>query len=380
MKIFITIPWFLPAFKAGGPIRSLANLVDIYHDSEKFIFTGNREIDGVLLKGIESNQWIKYNNTTQVWYASKENIRQQITEQTNKIKPDIIYMIGLYSWDYTIVPLIYCKAPKKIISVRGMLHPGALRQKAFKKKLFIRLFKFLGFHKRIVFHATDEEERKFIQDVFGSGVTIEIAGNIPALFEMQPLPIKRKGALRLVTIALISPMKNILAVLRALQQVKGEIHYQIFGAVKDATYWEKCKKEIRSLPPNVTVEYNGEASFDEVGEILKGCHVFILPSESENFGHAIYEALSAGRPVITSMHTPWKELDKYRAGMNVNPENIHDLTNAIDFFSGMEISTLEEWSVSAHQYAVDKLDRMKILKQYEVMFSFGDKATKTRKG
>ena len=31
-KIFITIPWFLPAFRAGGPIQSVANLVKEYED------------------------------------------------------------------------------------------------------------------------------------------------------------------------------------------------------------------------------------------------------------------------------------------------------------------------------------------------------------
>jgi hypothetical protein len=27
-NIFITIPWFLPAYKAGGPVQSVANMVE----------------------------------------------------------------------------------------------------------------------------------------------------------------------------------------------------------------------------------------------------------------------------------------------------------------------------------------------------------------
>ena len=37
--------------------------------------------------------------------------------------------------------------------------------------------------------------------------------------------------------------------------------------------------------------------------------LFVFPSLSENFGHVIFESLSAGTPVITSVHTPWKTND-----------------------------------------------------------------------
>ena len=46
-KIFITIPWFLPAFRAGGPIQSIANLVKEFNeDVEYFIFCGDTDLNG----------------------------------------------------------------------------------------------------------------------------------------------------------------------------------------------------------------------------------------------------------------------------------------------------------------------------------------------
>ena len=74
-KIFITIPWFLPAFRAGGPIQSVANLVKEFHeDVEYLIFCGDTDLNGAELENIETNTWTKFNEHTHVWYAGPQKI------------------------------------------------------------------------------------------------------------------------------------------------------------------------------------------------------------------------------------------------------------------------------------------------------------------
>ncbi|HRP18881.1 MAG TPA: hypothetical protein PL128_12855, partial [Ginsengibacter sp.] len=89
-----------------------------------------------------------------------------------------------------------------------MLHPGALQQKTWKKKWFIKAFNLVGFPKRVAFHATDEQEASYIRSQFGNKSAIFIAGNIPNFIGKMPSPTKSKNELKLLTIALISPMKN----------------------------------------------------------------------------------------------------------------------------------------------------------------------------
>ncbi len=123
------------------------------------------------------------------------------------------------------------------------------------------------------------------------------------------------------------------------------------------------------MPANITVNYHGDIAPDKIVDALAGNHVFILPSKSENFGHAIYEALSAGRPVITSYATPWNNLEMAKAGMNVSTDDIIDIVNAIEFFAGMGQEELEEWSGGARKYAEGTVDVEAIKRQYEEMFS-----------
>ena len=93
-----------------------------------------------------------------------------------------------------------------------------------------------------------------------------------------------------------------------------------------------------------------------------------MPSKSENFGHALYEALSAGRPVITSHTTPWNGLEKAGAGKNIDPEQPGELAAAIRFFAAMDETELETWSRGARTYAEAALDRERVLEDYRRMF------------
>jgi glycosyltransferase involved in cell wall biosynthesis len=368
-KIFITIPWFVPAFRAGGPIQSIANLVREYRDEvEYLIFCGDTDLNGAELEDIQTNEWVPFNEQTKVWYARPEKRSDILVKLVEKEKPDILFMIGVFSWHFNIVPNLFCKGPRKILSTRGMLLPGALSQKKWKKKVFLHLFKMLDFQYKVDFHATDAAEAGYIRSFFSEPAKVFVAGNFPKKIGLLPLPFKEPGKLKLISIALISPMKNILLVLEALEKVTDLVEYDIYGPVKDEEYWEQCKVKIKRLPSNVEVRFHKEIEPSQVKEVLEKAHVFILPSKSENFGHAMYEALSAGRPLISSYSTPWKGLLESAAGLNVSVNDTAGLENAIHFFAQMDAEEMEKWSRGAVEYADKKVDEEEIRREYRGMF------------
>ena len=370
-KIFITIPWFLPAFRAGGPIQSVANLVrEFNEDVEYFIFCGDTDLNGTALenKNIEVNTWVRFNEHTQVWYAGSEKTSDNLVKQVAAKKPDILFITGLFSWHYNMVPMIFCKGPMKILSTRGMLHPGALSQKKWKKKAYLQLFKLLEYHYKVSFHATDEEEANYIKRYFGEAPKVFVAGNFPKKIGLLPPLPKEQGTLKLLTIALISSMKNILWVLQALEKVTAHIEYDIYGPIKDEEYWDRCIVQSKKLPGNIKVIYHREIEPSKIKDALASAHVFVLPSKSENFGHAIFEALSAGRPVITSNNTPWNHLKEADAGINVSNEDTEELANAINFFAEMNFDEMERWRRGAFDYAEKAVDVEGVRGQYRGMF------------
>jgi glycosyltransferase involved in cell wall biosynthesis len=163
-------------------------------------------------------------------------------------------------------------------------------------------------------------------------------------------------------------MKNHLLVINALANCTANIEYNIYGPIKDDEYWELCKKQIVLLPPNITVYYHGEINPALIENVLAQNHVFIMPSKSENFGHALSEALSAGKPIITSYNTVWNNLLENKAGLNADTDD-KAIKSAINFFVKMDNETYLQFSNAAIKYASQKINIEELQLQYQQMFS-----------
>lgn len=367
--IFISIPWFVPAYKAGGPIQSIKNLVTYFNVNLNYkIFCGDSDVDKVALKDIRCNQWIKFNEHTDLYYNSNKNLLNYINYWKSFSNFDYLLIVGIFSLKFNILPLLFSPSKNKILSVRGMLHPGALSQKPIKKRLFLLFLKAIKIQNRVSFHATDETEKKYIKTIFGEKAKINIANNYPQFNSTNCITSKIKGELNLISVALISPMKNHLLILKALKECLGKIEYHIIGAIKDHHYWKLCLKEIDQMPNHIKVIYHGEKEPHNIIDFLNSSHLFILPSLSENYGHAIIEALSAGKPTITSHLTPWNHLEEKNVGFNVNL-NLVELKNKIQFFIDQDNEEYQFYSKNASEYAKSIIDINKINIAYEELFS-----------
>ena len=370
-KILITHPWFLPAYKAGGPIQSLANLCRSLKDEYYFyiLCSDKDHLEKHPLTSIIADEWNDFENgTAQVYYLSSANAKfSKIKKLVAFIDPDFVFINGLYSPLFTIAALL-SKKGQKILSARGMLHPGALSQKSFKKKIYLGFLKMLNVKSNVVFHATDYIEQDYIHKIFGKEAKVCIAQNFPNQLEADFSLPHTNGVLKIVSIALISPMKNHAIVLESLKEISSQIEYDIYGPIKDAAYWESCLKLIAELPANIKVTYKGSIEPSGVSQTLKNYHYLVQPSKSENFGHSIYEALSCGLPVITSHFTPWNNLEENKAGWNVDILNSASLTQVLYKAIETNKNDYEEWSKSAKHFAKNQIDLEKIRNQYKSLF------------
>ena len=335
----------------------------------------HREED--ILDNIQKDEWSNWKNQASVYYqTNRKPSISQISSIIKEIQPDIIFINGLFSPVYNIKALIaaqrflrQCHNAKIILSPRGMLHTGALSQKKLKKNMFLYIFNLIGLYKNIIWHATDEKEVHFIRNKFVNS-QIELAGNFSKISAPLISPYKNKGELSLGTLALISPMKNHLEILTALVSVQYKVVWHIFGPIKDQDYWDLCNEVNKQLPDNIEVVYHGAIPPAQVSTALEKIQVFILPSKSENFGHAIFEALSTGKPVITTNTTPFSDLNINKAGYTLSINNLqHQLIQAIHDFAEMDQETFAQYQKNAIQYSNRFINLEKLKGQYRTMFS-----------
>ena len=83
------------------------------------------------------------------------------------------------------------------------------------------------------------------------------------------------------------------------------------------------REEIESLVAECgcrdSVVFPGELDEKQKWGALAAADLFVMPSDFENFGNAIVEAMSCAVPVITTTGTPWEELRRAGAGWWVAP-------------------------------------------------------------
>jgi len=370
LKILVIYNYFTPAYKAGGPIQSIINLVEnLKHNYELYIIASNCDLGSNVGLPVQVNTWTDFRgDTVKVIYLDKSHLLSlNIYKLVQELNPDKILVNGIYSIPFSIIPSLFF-SKNTIMHLRGMLHPRALNQKGLKKKVFIAFFKILGIHKRIEFCVSDELEKKYAQDVFGTHTKIWIAQNFPAKHDTLPYLKKDKGSLVMISLALISKMKNHLLVIEALNRVKSNIVWNIYGPIKDLKYWENCKVAISNLPSNIKVFYKGELNPNFKWDEFAQCHVSILPSESENFGHALYESMIAAKPIITSQNTPWKNLKENFAGMNAKL-TLESITNCIETFANFDQDQYNQFCEGTRNYALAAIDIDKIKQQHYEMFA-----------
>jgi glycosyltransferase involved in cell wall biosynthesis len=371
IKILILTDWFYPAYKAGGPITSLTNLVKGIGDKfNVIVLTSAYDLgESKLLDNLIPDSWQKINNTS-IKYLTNSNTT---INELEKIEFDVIYLNSMFSPGFTLKPLLWARKnkllDKVILAPRGMLAEGALSLKPFKKKIFLYFFRVLGIHNKIIFHATSQQEVEDIKSIFGKDVRIKLIPNVPSL-PLNKLPLKNKisGVLKLVSISRIASEKNIKYLIELLKEIKGNVSLNIFGMIKNEAYLKECENIIKTLPSNITVNIAGEIPSHLIKEKLQENDFFILPTLGENFGHAIYEALSTGTPVIISDKTPWRNLEQQKAGWDIPLDKPEKFIEVLNKCAAMDNDEYQQWRNGAYNFAKKYYEENDVIEKYLEMF------------
>lgn len=376
-KLLVFVDWFLPGYKAGGQIQSCANLTyALKDDMEVYVVTSDRDLgDTHTYNNIQADTWLHHDKGIRVQYLSPARITYKNLQHVIKeVNPDCIYLNSMFSYKFTILPLIAAsrsKAKSKIVlAPRGMLHKGALQFKNAKKQSFLRLFKYLGLHKKIVFHATDPIEDIDIRHVFGKKVAVEHVSDYPSFFQ-QPLELtdKQPGQLRCVFVSRISPKKNLQYILSLLETIKDTVSLTIVGPIESDKYWEECNKQIQSLPANIEVKYIGAVPNQLLANVYRQHHLFFLPTHGENFGHVIFESLINGRPVLISDQTPWRNLKKKSAGWDLQLNDQSAYVDVLQQAIQWDQEKFNAYCAASWQFAGDYISGSTLKKEYIHLFS-----------
>lgn len=376
-KVLLFIDWFLPGYKAGGPVTSNSNMVEhLRKEVDFFILTRNTDYcEQVPYLSVPSNQWINMKEGVSVFYFSNEFLTlgnlKKIARETGC---NHWYINGIYSKYFSILPIYLTLFHKEIhstVSARGMLSPHALAVKGWKKTGLLWFFRSIGFYRRVRFHATNSNEAAEIAKQVGINSGILVAANLSKPVSLKQIlkPAKEKGILKLVGLARISPEKNTLGALELLSQcAKHQIQLDWYGQPYDKEYMTECETLANHLPKNIQVNFHGSISPSEISTVLQYSHFLFLPTRGENFGHSILESLLSGCPVIISDQTPWRNLEEKGIGWDIALDKPEQFISAIEIAAAMDMETYQVMSQTASSFALHFANNPEILEANRKLF------------
>jgi glycosyltransferase involved in cell wall biosynthesis len=211
-----------------------------------------------------------------------------------------------------------------VLSPHGMLEPWAIRYSAWKKKIARFLFENSNIQSASCLHAASFQEAKNIR---GLGINNPIA-IIPFGIDMQSY--ERNKAIQYVR-SLFPQIQDrkILLYLSRIHQKKGLINlaevwgqlylenpdwHLVISGPDESNHEMEIHNLISRYKAHSRTIFTGPV-YDEVKRALYAASdLFVLPTYSENFGVVIAEALAFGCPVITTVETPWEEIQLWNCG------------------------------------------------------------------
>ena len=323
-RVLVVADYYLPGFRAGGPVRAIANTIArLASAADFFVVTRDHDADGSKHRGIDGGRWI-HSAAGRVLYAPRltPGLLRRCIAQSGC---DVVWLNSFFSRG-SIAVLVLRRVGRirvrVLLAPRGEFAPSALAAKRRRKAIALRVLRWTGCLRRLEWLASSKDEGRQIAAVTGaSAVTCipESVAEVPASDVRWPAKAPRR--LNAVFAARIAPVKNLLFLLEVLARCEGNIHLDIVGPLEDADYWGRCRALIPQRPPTVTVDYVGEASHDDLQRRLAAYDVLILPTLGENFGHILVEAWAAGCPVMVSNRTPWRDLTSQGLGWDVPLEH-----------------------------------------------------------
>lgn len=378
--VLVFLESYLPGFKAGGPLRSIENLVGALGEEFQFrIITLDRDLgDKVPYPVVAVNRWVRVGKADVMYLRPGWRGLLRVVALLRSVDSEtVLYLNSYFARLFSMLAMLtrwlkLCRPRSVVLAPRGEFSPGALSLKRRRKLLFITISRWFGIHKNIIWHASTELEVTDILRMFpqlsnagaassnsnanyGPNTTgvIVTARDLAAL----SLPVERRtrqktaGRLRVVFISRISRKKNLLGALRTLERVSGDVTVDIYGPLEDMAYWDECQRKIAALPTDIRVKYWGKIDHEKVGHTFAEHDLFLFPTLGENYGHVIHEALAEGCPVLISDQTPWRNLEDQGVGWDIPLDDKERFQSVLQQCVDADDTWYSALSIRARNYA-----------------------------
>jgi glycosyltransferase involved in cell wall biosynthesis len=326
VRVLHVSPYFAPAFRYGGPPRSVLGLCQGLQRAgvqvEVITTAANGPTDlaasprgGDEYEGIP----VRYLPVAFPRRFFGARTREALVEALARV--DLCHIHGLWNVpEWSAARLARTRGVPYVISPRGMLLPAAVRRGRWRKRVAFGLLESSNLRHAALLHATSQEEADELARL-GLGVRAVVVPNGVDLDAAAHAAPGFRGRLQVgdeafvvAFVGRLHRIKRLDLLTRAfldLRRVHPGAHLVIAGPDEDGLL-----PEVRRMTAghDAFVHAIGPVSDADKWALLRSADVSVQCSDSESFGLAVVEAMAASRPVVVTRTCPWPEIETQGCG------------------------------------------------------------------
>lgn len=283
----------------GKELGKLAEVHIITHASENPLPISNCEIHNV-----------------SVYNPINSRFKNEVSKLFDVIKPDLVHVNCCWMPACAFVQQMAQKRNIKVVlTPHGMLEPWIIKRHYWTRKLpALLLYQKAAIQNADCLQATAESEKENLLKLgYNSNIKIVKLGiDVESII----MKISWKKNKQLLFLSRVHVKKGINYLIEAADILRDDLQgYKILVAGEgDADYVASLMQQIMDKGLQDIIQLIGGVYGNKKWELFQTSDFFVLPTHSENFGLAIAESLASGTPVITTVGTPWNDLNSSNSG------------------------------------------------------------------
>ncbi len=333
MRTLHVTPYFAPAFRYGGPPRSVLGLCRALGAAGIDALVLTTTADGPAELPASPAEGSRYEGVA-VRYLPRafprrlfgaRGLGRALDEAIARC--DLVHIHGLWTLPGWAAARRARRAGVPIvISPRGMLDPGTIAQRAWRKRIAYAAVEKRNLMGAALLHATSSAEAQALRLRAPGAPIVTVPNGVDAPEAgRDPRPARLRlgiaeGAPLLLFLGRIHPIKRLDLLAAAFDRVRAALpdaHLVIAGPDERG---ERRRLEPHFAAAGRSVHWVGETGDAEKWALLAAADLLVLCSDSESFGMSALEAMAAGTPVVVTHTCPWADVENAGAGFWVAQE------------------------------------------------------------
>ncbi len=331
MRVLHVTPYFAPAFRYGGPPRSVLGLcqglqrADVQVEVLTTAANGPTDLpasppEGTHYEGVP----VRYLPVAFPRRFFGARIRTPLHAALERA--DLCHIHGIWNVpEWTASRVARARGVPYVLSPRGMLHGGALRQGRWRKQLAYRLIEHTNLAGADLLHATSDEEGRVLASL-GLDVPVLV---VPNGVDAVAAASQARGEFRrrfeiphdafvIAFLGRMHPIKRLDLLAAAFGELR-ERHPSVHLVLAGPDDHGHLADIMRRLTAHAGFVHASD-TLDEAGKwaLLGDADASVQCSDSESFGLAVVEAMAAAVPVVVTRTCPWQEVESRGCGFWVD--------------------------------------------------------------